>query len=1093
MADRSVAAEAKDAVDDAAAFRVVVADDHPRHRRNVTRMLRAADGFRVVGEAEDVDGALAECVRSSPDVLVMADELPGTSGLSGVRRIHALRPDCAIVLLSLRTEAERSEKARDGAVSLCLDKVADPKAIVDALRAMLLERPAPAGRDAAAPVDASDPIRSLLDRLAAGRGDASASSASPAEALLECVRDGERALELAPEDLEALAVDAPRDVTAHRLQLVADALRRRERFDPNLVAMTLLLDQGEQSVGGRWAEAPGKVERLDGVLEARGEPAYMLLGEGGSGKSVVLRRLAVDAAIAALIAPDDAGPAPVPFFVQLGRYGPSAPGDAVPEASDWLDGLWSERYPALPHLWHLAERGQLLLLLDGLNEMRLGSDAEHRSGIASWARLAKRVAAAHPANRLVFSSRSLDTGQHLSTSELRVPLLRLDPLDLARIRDYVERRAPRAWAQLWPTLAGAPEVEVLRRPFYLDLFATQLQGGDAPQIGGAALITAFVRRALEREMGNANPHLTTHPLLAEDDRRRIAAGRWRSPWELPEAGSLVDGLVRLADRMLRAHDRTSFALIWLPEHEALDAVGGALGSAVLGAGRDIDVLARDPASGDVTFRHQILQDYFAARRLTKVPEPELASVEWRAAHVVPGIDEVLDGLDPADTLPPLPSTAWHKALLLATQMADDPAAFLGDVAAANLALAGAIAARPEVRPTLSSAFLDPLRWSLVHRGRDSAADLRDRIACGRAVGDLGDPRFERRSGAYGDYVLPPLIAVPGGVYPIGEDEPIRWEVPGITGESAAHMPRHDVAIQPFRIGQFPVTNAEWARFEAAGGYDDERWWATEDGRRWRQGELAGEGSKANNRLWRQRFVEEPAVFEELVEGGRFSGEEAVARWRRWMTLDDDAFEAALSAQWPPKCETGARFQTDPRLNHSLQPVVGVSWYEAQAYCAWLAAQTALAVRLPTEVEWEVAARGAAASAYAWGDAFDRLKANTLETRVRQTTPVGVFPDGDSAAGASDMCGNVYEWTSSLFGAGDYLKAEPEFAYPYDATDGREAATAAPDVRRVARGGGWSLDRGNNHAAYRLHSMPMDRDYVAGFRVAAPPAPGEARP
>ncbi|MFN8422503.1 MAG: response regulator [Anaerolineae bacterium] len=593
-------------------FRVVVADDHPRHRRNVTRMLRAADGFLVVGEAEDVDGAAAECVRWSPDALVMADELPGISGLSGVRRIHALRPDCAIVLLSLRTEAERSEKARDGAVALCLDKVAEPKAIVDALRAMLRERPAPPGGDAEAPGDASDPIRSLLDRLTIGRGDSTASStgpsAGPAEALLGCVRDGSRSLELAPEDLDSLAVEAPRDVTAYRLGLVADALRRRERFDPHLVGMTLLLDQGEQSAGGRWAEAPERVERLDGVLGARSEPAYMLLGDGGSGKTVLLRRLAVDAAIQALIAPDEDDSAAVPFFVQLGRYGPPAPGEPAPAAIDWLDALWSERCPALPPFWDLAERGQLLLLLDGLNEMRLGSEAAHRAGIDSWARLAQRVAAAHAGNRVVFSGRFLDDGQRLSTADLRVPLLRLDLLDLARIRDHLETRAPRAWAQIWPELAGAPEVEVLRRPYYLDLFATQLQGGDVPQIGGAAIITAFIRRALEREMGRANPHLATHPLLAEDDRRRIAAGRWRSPWELPDAGRLVDGLVRLADRMMRAHERTSFALVWLPEQEALDAVGGALGSAVLGGRSGHRRAGRaTQRPGDVAFRHQILR------------------------------------------------------------------------------------------------------------------------------------------------------------------------------------------------------------------------------------------------------------------------------------------------------------------------------------------------------------------------------------------------------------------------------------------------------------------------------------------------------
>lgn len=91
---------------------------------------------------------------------------------------------------------------------------------------------------------------------------------------------------------------------------------------------------------------------------------------------------------------------------------------------------------------------------------------------------------------------------------------------------------------------------------------------------------------------------------------------------------------------------------------------------------------------------------------------------------------------------------------------------------ANLSLAGRAAAQPEVRSRLGDAFLDELRWALVSRSRDPEADLRERIDCGYAVGDLGDPRLERRTGPHGDYLMPPLVAIPAGTYPIGEDEPL---------------------------------------------------------------------------------------------------------------------------------------------------------------------------------------------------------------------------------------------------------------------------------------------------------------------------------
>ena len=158
-------------------------------------------------------------------------------------------------------------------------------------------------------------------------------------------------------------------------------------------------------------------------------------------------------------------------------------------------------------------------------------------------------------------------------------------------------------------------------------------------------------------------------------------------------------------------------------------------------------------------------------------------------------------------------------------------------------------------------------------------------------------------------------------------------------------------------------------------------------RAWQRGDLANEGAKANNRLWRRRFLDDPSLFERAVEEGALSGDEAIERWRHWMTLDDEGFEQALAEQWQPERRTAPTFWPDGRYNRSAQPVVGVCWYEVRAYCNWLSAQTGQTVRLPAEVEWEAAARRTTGRAYPWGDDFDRLKANTYETQVRRTTPV----------------------------------------------------------------------------------------------------------
>jgi formylglycine-generating enzyme required for sulfatase activity len=156
------------------------------------------------------------------------------------------------------------------------------------------------------------------------------------------------------------------------------------------------------------------------------------------------------------------------------------------------------------------------------------------------------------------------------------------------------------------------------------------------------------------------------------------------------------------------------------------------------------------------------------------------------------------------------------------------------------------------------------------------------------------------------------------------------------------------------------------------------------------------------------------------------------------------------------------------------PVIAVSWHDARAFCDWLREKTGRPYRLPTEAQWEKAARGEDARAYPWGNEFNPANCNSLEGEVRGTTPVGQYsPQGDSPYGAGDMAGNVWEWTSTLY--------RP---YPYDAEDGREDAESGDP--RVARGGAFSNDWWFVRCAYRGRRNPDDRSDGVGFRVLVSP-------
>ena len=158
------------------------------------------------------------------------------------------------------------------------------------------------------------------------------------------------------------------------------------------------------------------------------------------------------------------------------------------------------------------------------------------------------------------------------------------------------------------------------------------------------------------------------------------------------------------------------------------------------------------------------------------------------------------------------------------------------------------------------------------------------------------------------------------------------------------------------------------------------------------------------------------------------------------------------------------------------PVVNVSWHDALAYCKWLndalrGELNDLTLRLPTEAEWEKAARGAQGNEYPWGNDWDPRKCNSEGSG---TKPVGAYsPQGNSPYGAADMVGNVWEWCHSLY--------KP---YPYQATDGRERESG--DSARVLRGGSWYGDRDVARCACRRDLRPGYGAAYGGFRCVVSP-------
>jgi iron(II)-dependent oxidoreductase len=256
-----------------------------------------------------------------------------------------------------------------------------------------------------------------------------------------------------------------------------------------------------------------------------------------------------------------------------------------------------------------------------------------------------------------------------------------------------------------------------------------------------------------------------------------------------------------------------------------------------------------------------------------------------------------------------------------------------------------------------------------------------------------------------------MVAVPAGRYLIGTDghEPYDNE-----------HPRHEVELPPFAIDRFPVTNGDYMRFMADGGYSLQELWSR-DG--WD---------------WILTF-----------------GTEAPEYWRR----DGDGWVCG---------RLGLEAPVDPRL-----PVSNVCWFEADAYARWAGK------RLPSEFEWEVAACWDPAAGrprrYPWGNQPPTPELANLDHRLFSPAPIGAYPEGASAFGCQQMLGDVWEWTSSHFLP--YPGFEP---FPYEEYSAPFFGTRF----RVLRGGSWATRPRVARATFRNWDSPIKRQIFAGVRCAA---------
>ena len=337
---------------------------------------------------------------------------------------------------------------------------------------------------------------------------------------------------------------------------------------------------------------------------------------------------------------------------------------------------------------------------------------------------------------------------------------------------------------------------------------------------------------------------------------------------------------------------------------------------------------------------------------------------------------------------------------------------------------------------------------------------RERLEAGDLLGRMDDPRPGVTTRSVGGLEVPDIlwVHIPAGPFLMGSsaDDTEAYD---------DEKPRHEVVLPDYYIARYPVTNAQFRPFVEGDGYENADYW-TEQGWAWRR------GAEADLSVWDD-----------------YSDEDVKKNYREWL------------AGRPAERRDRPFYWGHARWGVPNRPVVGLTWFEAVAYTRWLKRRMAdagaglrlwragevkeiairpqmLEVALPSEAEWEKAARGMQGQTYPWGGEWQADRANTQEAGLEQTSPVGMIPAGHSPYEVSDMSGNVWEWTRSRWGERSVVEAD--YAYPYEPDDGRERLEEMKIP--ILRGGSWFLNQRNARCACRNGYGPDNFNNDDGFRV-----------
>jgi len=806
----------------------------------------------------------------------------------------------------------------------------------------------------------------------------------------------------------------------------------------------------------------GEHRRVPALAFAHEHPRAVLLGEPGGGKTTFANMLALGHATELLGDADIGlrrlgrgwtGLPLVPIRVSLRHLAVSSedferdPGDAI-----WA---WVRRTLPVPireGLWSALERHVLddetLFVLDGYDEVPEGADvgdgprARVKSAILGLAR-------AFPRARILLTSRIYAYRAPWTLPDFQsTTLAPLSGGEDGQQATFVDRwyrfrqrcttgmtdadRDARA-ADLKTAIESRPDLEPLaERPLLLALMATlhAARGGTLPG-NREALYGESVDLLLEQWQSAkevADPAAGEVRVIDES----VAAFLRATPERVHGA------LQRLAFEV-HAHQDGGDREADIPVGRLAEALAGIAEGVgfeqIVEYVRNRAGLLNDHGDGIHRFPHRTFQEYLAARHLANQDDEEIARHltedpdRWREAFLLAG----------ANIARHRRSSTWT----LIDEVLHDPRCAARATDAPGAASDGQLAAfEPDGAPEPSDDAIRSWQAVAVCGRLLDETDVRP-VEGKQRQRDIFDRLRDRLAHLVGTGLLEPRERVNAGI------------ALGRLGDPRPHVTTLDVREPGFWSERIPA-GSFWMGSRDGVGHADER--------------PRFECTLIERDFAISRHLVTVAQYQDFVDAGGYTG-----------ALDDHWTAAGLA--WRREGDVTGPGDVGEPFETPNHPRVGVSWYEAVAFCRWLAETSGLPIHLPTEPQWERAARSTDERTYPWGDDDDDdesivRRANVL-IRIGHTSAVGAYPASRSVDGAADLCGNVVEWCQTVWLSN------------YDGYNERASGQGGPDALegsspRVVRGGAWDNVLGYARAAVRDGGLPNYRYDFLGFRVCLSP-------